>query len=250
MSVLDVDSGPVDGPVEADAAQRAATDVRVIVIAEDALLRRGLRLLLADAGMRAYDVESIARARRLCSFGGTSNEVLVWAVDELDRDVASAANALAGADGGPGVCLLVGDVQVDVLRRLLTDCPYRLGVLLRRADTEPGALAGCVSEVAAGELSISPALMSRIFREERSRGPELTPIEESVLELMTAGWRNCEIARRLRRSEKSIENNVGKIFAKLGLDGQVNSRIDRRVTAALLYSSRRHVDLALHAPEP
>ena len=45
--------------------------------------------------------------------------------------------------------------------------------------------------------------------------PELTPREGEVLELLAAGCRNHEIARRLGMSEKTVRNHVSQVLTKL-----------------------------------
>ena len=224
-----------------------ADDSRVVVISEDSLLRRGLRLLLGDAGMRVYDVESIERARRLCSPEASDrSEVVLWVVDRLDDEIEIDADQLL-ASGSLGLCVLAASVQVEAVRRLLTNHAQRLGILLRRPDLDPSKLVACVGEVLAGGLSIEPGLVSRVLRREVTRESRFTPIEQAVLELLTAGWRNREIARRLHRSEKSIENHISRVFSKLGLDSTLHAGIDRRVTAALLHAGERRIELAFHA---
>jgi hypothetical protein len=52
---------------------------------------------------------------------------------------------------------------------------------------------------------------------------------------MASGLRNCEIARRLWKSEKTIEKHVGHILGKLCLDDSVERMVDRRVLAAAVY---------------
>jgi DNA-binding NarL/FixJ family response regulator len=45
--------------------------------------------------------------------------------------------------------------------------------------------------------------------------PELTPREQQILDLLSAGCRNHEIARRLVLSEKTVRNHVSAVLTKL-----------------------------------
>jgi DNA-binding CsgD family transcriptional regulator len=65
----------------------------------------------------------------------------------------------------------------------------------------------------------------------------LSPAEREVLMLLADGLRNREIARRLWKSEKTIEKHVGNVFHKLDLDRTTHPGIDRRVSAARIYLS-------------
>lgn len=49
-------------------------------------------------------------------------------------------------------------------------------------------------------------------------GEALTPRELEVLRLIAQGQRNRTIAERLVISEKTVQNHVSSIFAKLGVD--------------------------------
>ena len=66
----------------------------------------------------------------------------------------------------------------------------------------------------------SPALPASIFS-------ELTPRELDVLRLIAQGLRNRDIAERLVISEKTVQNHISNIFAKL----QVNDRSQAIVRA-------------------
>jgi DNA-binding NarL/FixJ family response regulator len=46
----------------------------------------------------------------------------------------------------------------------------------------------------------------------------LTPREVEVLQLIAQGQRNRSIAERLVISEKTVQNHVSNIFAKLGVE--------------------------------
>jgi DNA-binding CsgD family transcriptional regulator len=47
--------------------------------------------------------------------------------------------------------------------------------------------------------------------------PQLSPRESEVMDRMAEGMDNCEIARRLVLSEKTVKNHINHIFAKLGV---------------------------------
>jgi DNA-binding NarL/FixJ family response regulator len=224
-------------------------DVRVVVVCEDSLLGKGLRALLEREGLKAYSVETFARATRFCSVEpGGPPEVVVWVLDSLDLDgIAQAREFLAGREAG--LCLLPKDVEAEHLRELVLDHPAGFGVLLRGPDTGPTDISAVIRQVALGALSIEQTLLRQMLRPTPTAESELTPTERRVLDLISSGWRNREIARRLGRSEKAIENHIGRLFAKLGLNARLHPDIDRRVTAAMLHAERVSVRLALHSAQ-
>jgi DNA-binding NarL/FixJ family response regulator len=224
--------------------------VRVVAVCDDALLGKGLRALLEGEGFKAYFAETFARATRFCSLEpGGSPEVVVWVLDRLDPGaIAQAQEFLAARDAG--LCVLAKTVHLEHLRELVLDHPKGFGVLVRGPDCKPADISAVIKQVALGALSIEQTLLRQMLRPTPTAESKLTPTEQRVLDLISSGWRNREIARRLGRSEKAIENHIGRLFAKLGLNARLHPDIDRRVTAAMLHAERGSVRLALHSAGP
>jgi two-component system NarL family response regulator len=80
-------------------------------------------------------------------------------------------------------------------------------------DTLSDDLIRVVREVHAGRHSLRPELEARLA--ERAAGPTLTPRELEVMELISAGLRNKEIAASLGISEETAQVHVKHILAKL-----------------------------------
>ncbi|KUL38816.1 LuxR family transcriptional regulator [Streptomyces sp. NRRL F-4489] len=110
------------------------------------------------------------------------------------------------------------------------------GYVLKQIDGS--ALVRAVRTVAAGESMLDPRTAARVMA--RLRGPAREPAEESaasvldrlsprereVLDLITEGLTNRQIADRLFLAEKTVKNRVSAILAKLG--------VGRRVQAAMV----------------
>jgi DNA-binding NarL/FixJ family response regulator len=58
--------------------------------------------------------------------------------------------------------------------------------------------------------------------------PDLTPREREVLELVAAGCRNHEIARRLGMSEKTVRNHVPQVLTKLQVPDRTAAALKAR----------------------
>ncbi len=81
-------------------------------------------------------------------------------------------------------------------------------------DTMSSDLIRVIREVQAGEESaISPDLKARLA--ERAARPTLTPREIQVIELVSRGMRNKEVAAALGISEETAQVHVKNILAKL-----------------------------------
>jgi DNA-binding NarL/FixJ family response regulator len=96
-------------------------------------------------------------------------------------------------------------------------------------------LADAVRRVASGGSVIDPEVVGRLLGRPRQHSPldELTRREREILGLMAEGRSNGGIAERLGLEPKTIENHVGVIFSKLGLEPAAEDH--RRVLAVLTY---------------
>jgi DNA-binding NarL/FixJ family response regulator len=87
-----------------------------------------------------------------------------------------------------------------------------------------------VRQVHAGEQPVTPGVQARLA--ERAAGPTLTPREVQVIELVSQGMRNKEVAAALGISEETAHVHVRNILAKL----KVNDR-----SAAITVALRRGI---------
>ncbi len=87
-----------------------------------------------------------------------------------------------------------------------------------------------IREVHAGARPISPDVATQLAA--RAVTPALTPRERSVVELMSKGMRNKEIAADLGISEDTVEVHARNIFSKMGV---------RDRTAAVTVALRRGI---------
>ena len=111
---------------------------------------------------------------------------------------------------------------------------------MRSNRPEVDDLVDALRRAADGHAALEPCLVEKLCTSSTSQYPGfewLSCGEREVLELIAVGLRNREIARRLWKSEKTIEKRIGQLFSKLGLDLETNRHLDRRVAAARIFLS-------------
>lgn len=108
------------------------------------------------------------------------------------------------------------------------------GYLLKDRVSEVRDFLSSLDVVAQGGTVIDPTVAQALMSSGRSGLGELTPREREVLELMSRGKSNKDIAAELVLSSAAVAKHVSNIFTKLRLDP---SEDNRRVKAILEYLS-------------
>ncbi len=137
------------------------------------------------------------------------------------------------------------DIDVIILSSFVDDEKVRQAILAGAAgylmkDVDPDELVSAIRSVRHGELYLHPEAARRLAEAMRP-GPDdqqepapdvLTEREREVLELVTRGLSNQEIADLLSVGLKTIKSHMTNIFQKLGLENRVQ---------AALYALRHHI---------
>jgi DNA-binding NarL/FixJ family response regulator len=215
-----------------------------IGIAEDsALFREGLQMQLSRLGM-----EVTVSAR-------TGDELLTLTarspVDAVILDVRMpptftdeglrTAEQLIASQPDIGILMLSAHDEISYVTRLFAHGSKHRGFLLKDRVDNAAALCDALDRVSRGESVIDNMLVGRLM--ERQQGlnqlTELTERELLILQYMAEGRSNAGIARVTYLAEKTIESNIARIFAKLGLTGAQDS--NRRVLAVLAWLRSSHL---------
>lgn len=202
--------------------------IRVLLVDDDALIRAGVRAVLAAepdldvVGEAADGAEVVPLARRL------RPDVVLMDVRMPGMDGLAAAEELARSAPGARVLMLTTfDVDEYVHRALRAGA---VGFLLK--DASPTELATAVRTVAAGNAMLAPTVTRRLLatfaaQEQRSvdaareRLRELTPRERDVAHAIARGASNTQVASTLGMTEATVKSHVSRALAKLGLTNRV-----------------------------
>lgn len=210
-----------------------------IVVAEDSVLfREGLVRILADEGFSVLaavgDGDTLVDAWRELRPDLVIADIRM--PPRMADDGAVAAAAIRAEAPGQPVVLLSQHLELAQAMRLLVDGSF--GYLLKDRVLDVSSFADALRRVAAGGSAVDPevvsALVARTTR--RTAVDTLSPREREVLALVAEGLSNTAIAERLVVTERTVEAHMRSIFARLGIDGDVD--VNRRVLAVLRFLER------------
>jgi two-component system, NarL family, response regulator LiaR len=200
----------------------AARRTRVLIVDDHQMVREGLKYLLT----RAPDLDVVGEAEN-----GSEAVALVNALSpdvvlmDLAMPVMNGAEATARIrDEAPcvQVVVLTADGGSPLVEAALED--GAIGCLLK--DAEPEVLAQAVRDAADGRGNVAGVALDAIQERRRAcPGGDLTRRELEVLELLTEGLSNQQIAAELGLHVGTVRQHVGNILAKLGVPNRTAAAI-------------------------
>jgi DNA-binding NarL/FixJ family response regulator len=218
--------------------------IRVVLADDQALLRKGFRMILeAEDGMEIVgEAPDGADAVRLVELYRPDVVLMDVRMPVLDGiEATRAITASAAGDETRVLILTTFDLDEYAFSALRAGAS---GFLLK--DVPPTELVAAIRTVARGDAVVSPRVTRRLLEEyshtlpdltagsdaagRRGDGGEenpalasLTEREREVLLAVSDGLSNAEIAERLYVSEATVKSHVGRLLAKLGLRDRVQA---------------------------
>ena len=206
------------------------TELRVVVVDDEPLVRQGLRLVLelepgleivgeGDDGRAA--LELVRRHRpdlalldvRMPGMNGIEATRLICAEPDLRATRVVVLTTFADDT------LLAAAIRAGASGYLLKSMP-------------PETIRSSVRAVADGQTTLAPSLLDRLLREYADRRPAPSPALESltdretdVLREIAAGRSNLEIAGALHVSEGTVKTHVAAILRKLDLRDRTQAAV-------------------------
>jgi DNA-binding NarL/FixJ family response regulator len=207
--------------------------IRVLVVDDHALFRRGLEMVLAQesdievVGEAGDGAEAVEKAADLLP------DVVLMDVRMPRRSGIEACTAIKDVTPTTRIIMLtISDEENDLYDAIKAGAT---GYLLKEISIDEVATA--IRAVAGGQSLISPAMASKLLtefatlvkREDRQQvpAPRLTDRELEVLRLVARGLNNKDVAKELYISENTVKNHVRNILEKL----QLHSRMEAVVYA-------------------
>ncbi|WP_307855883.1 response regulator transcription factor [Nocardioides faecalis] len=216
------------------AARAVSGPIRVAVVDDQELFRRGLTMLLGIepgievVGEAGDGVEGVELAVK------TAPDVVLLDVRMPKKSGIEACVAIKESVPTTKIIMLtVSDEEADLYEAVKSGAS---GYLLKDSSIEE--VAQGIRVVADGQSLISPSMAAKLIEEfktmsapERATGPalKLTERELEVLRLVAKGLSNRDVAGQLAISENTVKNHVRNILEKL----QLHSRME-----AVMYAVR------------
>jgi DNA-binding NarL/FixJ family response regulator len=208
--------------------------IRVLVVDDHALFRRGLQMVLeAETDIEVVG-EASDGAEALKVAAETTPDIVLMDVRMPKRGGIDATMAIKGAVPSTKIIMLtISDEEADLYDAIKAGA---MGYLLKEISIEE--VASAVRAVYNGQSLISPSMASKLLNEfatmvrkddERQQvpTPRLTDREMEVLKLVAKGMNNRDIAKKLFISENTVKNHIRNILEKL----QLHSRMEAVVYA-------------------
>ena len=207
--------------------QRRAMTIQVLVADDQAMVRAGFRMLLANE----EDIEVVAEASngleavdKAARFDPT---VVLMDIRMPELDGLQATRRILAADDGARILILTTfDLDEYVYEALKAGAS---GFVLK--DDPPEQLIAAIRTVAAGDALLSPTITKRVIKQfTRLPHPtppkefdELTTREQEVFRLIANGLSNTEIGQELYISDTTVKTHITHILQKLNLRDRVQA---------------------------
>jgi DNA-binding NarL/FixJ family response regulator len=206
--------------------------IRVLLVDDDALVRSGLRMMLAGAPGIEVVAEAGDGRGALPAVDRHRPDVVLMDLRMPQLDGIEATRLLRGQPHPPAVIVLTTfDADELVLGALRAGAA---GFLVK--DTPPPEIVRAIELVHGGEGMLSPTVTRRLIalvagdgdpeadtrrRVGRERLEALSPREREVALAVGQGRSNADIGAELHMSVATVKAHVSRLLAKLGVDNRV-----------------------------
>jgi DNA-binding NarL/FixJ family response regulator len=200
--------------------------IRVLIVDDNPVIRRGVAALLADAD----DVRVVGEA-------GDGREAIRLAAEQ-QPDVVLLDVRMPVMGGVEAATKLAERARVMMLT--YTEEEQQVAAAIRagaagylvHGQFEADELVTRIRQLAGGDTVLSPGIVGTVFEalrrtpgsaDEASGPASLTAREREIMHLISQGLTNGQIAGRFVLSEKTVKNHVNRIYSKLGASNRAQA---------------------------
>lgn len=202
-----------------------ATPLRVVLAEDHRLVREGLRAILEANDEYTVVGEAVDGHECVEVVERLQPDILLLDVSMPGRSGLDALRDLAARPHGAKILLVTASIdREDIAAALQLGAR---GIVLKEAASE--ALLSAIRTVVAGGLWLGDAAVSELMSPDRPRARQaagrstfgLTPREREILDSITAGLSNREIAEALSLSEQTVKHHLSSVFDKTGTSSRL-----------------------------
>jgi DNA-binding NarL/FixJ family response regulator len=201
--------------------------VRVFLLDDHEIVRRGVRELLEAEDDLEVVGEAGTEQEALARIDATRPEVAILDVRLPDGDGVQVCREILSRHPDTRCIMLTSFTDEEALfQAVVAGASGYLLKQLRGTD-----IVDAVRRVARGESLLDPATSQRMMerlREEARGDPlleRLSPQERRILDYITQGLTNRQIAAEMFLAEKTVKNYVSNLLAKLGMESRTQAAV-------------------------
>lgn len=188
--------------------------IRLVIADDHPIVRAGLIALFSLEDDLDVIAEAASPDEAVAAVQQESPDIVLMDLQFGARATTTGADAtrrIRSLEAAPYVLVLTNyDSDADILGAIEAGAS---GYLLK--DAPPHELVAAVRAAAAGESALAPVITSRLLNRLRAPSVNLSSREIEVLELVSAGHSNSDIAASLYISEPTVKSHLSHIFSKL-----------------------------------
>ncbi|WP_018504384.1 response regulator [Parafrankia discariae] len=201
--------------------------VRVFLLDDHEIVRRGIREMLEDSGDIEVVGEASTAASALRRIPAARPDVAVLDARLPDGSGIEVCREIRSAQPAVGCLILTSYDDDDALFAAIM--AGASGYLLKQIRGND--LVGAIRTIAAGRSLLDPAVTQKVLarlRDEPAEDEQLAALgsrERQILRLIAEGMTNRQIAGCVHLSEKTVKNYVSAILGKLGLTSRTQAAV-------------------------
>ncbi len=211
--------------------QPLSLPVRVFLVDDHAVVRVGLKTILADDPRLIVVGEAATGEECLRRVPEAKPAVVLLDLRLPDMEGFEVCRRLKASPGSPAVLVLTSFADDQLV--LASIAAGADGYLLK--DLEQTDLAGSIVRVAAGGSVLDPSIARKVLTAARSDRPStapngpagrlsrLSPQEQRLLKLVAEGRTNKELAEAMKLGEGTVRNYMSSIFSKLEVENRTEA---------------------------
>ena len=180
--------------------------IRVMIVDDHEVVRRGLASYLAGSGEQAV---------RMCST--VQPDVVLMDIIMPHLDGVETTRRIKAIYPNVKILLMTGFVDAAEIKNAFA--AGAAGFLLKSAPIDD--LQAVIRTVHAGRLTFSPEVAHALLDSQQANAHSLTEREFEVLRLIVDGWNNPQIAKKLAISRATVDVHVSAIKHKLGVHNRI-----------------------------